>query len=112
MSETWQPTQTNICKIYTRKTIPIILSLQSKLHQINNKVLEKIRKLINAFSTFQFKLPVTKQSNFVLSSRLVNIKHPCWAQYSRSDCLHITVIPSKVEADAADVSEENSCQDF
>ena len=81
--------------------IPIILSLQNKLDQANNKVLEGIRKLNNDFSKLESELSVTKQVNSLLLRRLVNMERQCWAnaQYSRRECLDIRGIPSEVESD-------------
>ena len=81
--------------------IPIVLSLQNKLDQANNKVLEEIRKLNDNFSKLESELSVTKQVNSLLSRRLVNMERQCWAnaQYSRRECLDIIGIPSEVEPD-------------
>ena len=57
--------------------IPIALSLQNKLNQVNNKVLAKIHKLSNNFSKLESKLSVTKQVNSFLLHRLANMEHPC-----------------------------------
>ena len=45
--------------------------------QANNKVLQEIRKGNNNFSKIEFELSVTKQVNFLLSHRLVNMEHQC-----------------------------------
>ena len=45
--------------------------------QANNKVLQEIRKGNNNFSKIESELSVTKQVNFLLSHRLVNIEHQC-----------------------------------
>ena len=45
--------------------------------QANNKVLQEIRKGNNKFSKIEFELSVTKQVNFLLSHRLVNMEHQC-----------------------------------
>ena len=81
--------------------IPIVLPLQNKLDQANNKVLEEIRKLNENFSKLESELSVTKQVNSLLSRRLVNMERQCWAnaQYSRRECLDIIGIPSEVEPD-------------
>ena len=81
--------------------IPIILSLQNKLDQANNKVLEGIRKLNDNFSKLESELSVTKQVNSLLLRRLVNMERQCRAnaQYSRRECLNIRGIPNEVESD-------------
>ena len=53
--------------------MPIILSLQNKLVQANNKVLEEICKLNNNFSKVESKFSVTKQVNSVLLPRFVKM---------------------------------------
>ena len=45
--------------------------------QANNTVLQEIRKGNNNFSKIESELSVTKQVNFLLSHRLVNIEHQC-----------------------------------
>ena len=64
---------------------PIVLSLQNKVDQANNKVLEEIGKLNDNFSKLESELSVTKQVYSLLSSRLLNMEFQCWtnAQYSR-----------------------------
>ena len=87
--------------INKKDLIPIILSLQNKLEEVNNSVLVEIRKLSESFSKLQAELFVTKQVNTLLSSKLVRIERQyCLnAQYSRRECLDIVGIPSQVEAD-------------
>ena len=86
--------------------LPIVLYLQNKLDQANNKTLEEIRKLDGNFYKLKSEFSVTKQVNYVLSHRLVNMERQCWAYalYSRRECLDIIGIPIEVEAD---VLEEN-----
>ena len=71
--------------INKKDIIPIALSLQNKLDQANNKVLEQIHKLNDNFSKLESEPSVTKQVNSLLSTRLINIEHQCWAnaQYSK-----------------------------
>ena len=95
-------TNESIQNIKKKDLIPIILSLQNKLEEVNNNVLVEIRNLNESFSKLQSGVSVTKQVNTLLSSRLVSIERQCWlnAQYSRRACLDIVGIPSEVEADA------------
>ena len=81
--------------------IPIVLSLQNKLDQANNKMLEEIRKLNGNFYKLKSEFSVTKQVNSLLSHRLVNMERQCLAYvlYSRRQCLDIIGIPIEVEAD-------------
>ena len=94
-------TNESLQSINKKDMIPIVLSLQNKLDQANNKVLEEIRKLNENFSKLESELSVTKQVNSLLSRRLVNMERQCWAnaQYSRRECLDIIGIPSEVEPD-------------
>ena len=86
--------------------IPIALSLQNKLDQANNKMLEEIRKLNGNFYKLKSEFSVAKQVNSLLSHRLLNKKRQCLAYvlYSRRQCLDIIGIPIEIEAD---VLEEN-----
>ena len=86
--------------IHKKDMKPIVLSLQNKVDQANNRVLEEIGKLNDNFSKLESELSVTKQVYSLLSSRLLNMKFQCWtnAQYSRWECLDITDTLSEVEA--------------
>ena len=94
-------TNESLQSINKKDMIPIVLSLQNKLDQANNKVLEEIIKLNDNFSKSESVLSVTKQVSSLLSCRLVNMERQCWAnaQYSRQECVGIIGIPSEVEAD-------------
>ena len=78
--------------------IPIVLSLQNKLSQANNKVLEEIN---DNFFMLESELSVTEQVNSLLSHRLVNMEcqYLANAQYSRWECLDMIGFPSEVEPD-------------
>ena len=95
-------TNESLQSINKKDMIPIVLSLQNKLNQVNNKVLAEIHKLSNNFSKLESKLSVTKQVNSLLPRRLANMEHPCQAnaQYWRQECLDIIDIQSEVEVDA------------
>ena len=71
--------------ISQKDMIPIALSLQNKLDQANNKVLEQIHKLNDNFSKLESEPSVTKQVDSLLSTRLINMERQCWAnaQYSK-----------------------------
>ena len=90
-------TNKSLQSINKKDMIPIVLSLQNKLNQVNNKVLAEIHKLSNNFSKLESKLSVTKQVNSLLPRRLSNLEHSCQAnaQYWKQECLD-----SEVEADA------------
>ena len=70
-------TNESLESINKKDMIAIVLSLQNKLRQANNKVLEEIRKLNDSFSKLESKLLVTKQVNSFLSRRLVNMERQC-----------------------------------
>ena len=93
--------------INKKDLIPIVLSLQNKLDEVDNNGLVEMRKLNESFSKLQAEVSVTKQVNTLLSSRLVSIERQCWsnAQYSRRECLDIVGIPSEVESDVLEEKE-------
>ena len=63
--------------INKKDMVPIVLSLQNKLDQANNKVLVEIRKLSDHFSKLGSELSVTKNVNSLLLQWLENIEHQC-----------------------------------
>ena len=65
-------TNESLQSINKKEMIPIVLSSQNKLNQINNKVLEEIRKLNDNFSKLESELPVTKQVNWHLFTMVKN----------------------------------------
>ena len=67
-------TNESLQSINKKDMIPIVLSLQNKLDQANNKVLEEIRKLNENFSKLESEL-----FNSLLSRRVVNMERQCWA---------------------------------
>ena len=79
-------TNESLQSINKKDMIPIVLSLQNKLDQANNKVLEEIRKLNDNFSKLESELSVTKQVSSLLSRRLINMERQRWAnaQYSKT----------------------------
>ena len=84
-----------------RDMINIVMSLQSKLDEANNRVAEEVRKLSDAFLKLQSELAVSQQVNSLLSNRLTNMERQCWAnaQNSKRECLDVVGIPSEVGAD-------------
>ena len=61
-------------KVNKRDMINIVLSLQSKLDEINNRVAEEVRKLSDPFLKLQSELPVSQQVNSLLLNRLTNME--------------------------------------
>ena len=59
-------------KLHKQDLIPIILSLQSKLDEVNNeannKVLEDVRNLSDAITKLNSELSITKKFNTLFSS--------------------------------------------
>ena len=81
--------------------ISIFLSLQSKLDEANNKVLEEVRNLSDTITKLSSELSITKNVNTLLLSRLVTLERQCWvnAQYLRRECLDIVDIPCEVSGE-------------
>ena len=99
----WHHTLCNdsLDKLSKQDLIPIVLSLQSKLDEANNKVLEEERNLPDTITTLSSELSITKNVNTLLWSRLVTLKRQCLAnaQYSRRECLGILGIPREVSGE-------------
>ena len=81
-------TSDSLDKLRKQDLIPIILSLQSKLEDKDNTVLEEVRKLNDS----------TKNLNNLLVTRLSTLERQYWAnaQYSRRECRDIVSIPREV----------------
>ena len=88
-------------KLRKQDLIPIVLSLQSKLEDKDNTVLEEVRKLNDSISKLHAELAVTKNVNNLLVTRLSTLERQCWAnaQYSRRECLDIVGIPREVSGE-------------
>ena len=79
-------------KLLNRELIPIVLSLaaqnrslQSRMSEVNNEVVEEMRKFNGNFSKLQSDLSVAKRVNTELTKRIVTLERQCWvnAQYSK-----------------------------
>ena len=94
-------TNDSLDKLRKQDLIPIVLSLQSKLDEANNKVLEEVRNLSETITKLSPELSITKNTNTLLSSRLVTLERQCWAnaQYSRLDCLDMLAFLMKVSGE-------------
>ena len=88
-------------KLRKQDLIPIVLSLQSKLEEKDNTVLEEVRKPNDSISKLHAELAVTKNVNNLLVTRLSTLERQCWAnaQYSRRECLDIVGIPREVSGE-------------
>ena len=56
-----------------------VLSLQSKLEDKDNTVLEEVRKLNDSISKLYAEMAVTKNINNLLVTRLSTLERQCWA---------------------------------
>ena len=74
-------------KLLKKDIINIVLSLQTEM-QFNTKTLQEVRKLNDKFTNLESQLLVTKNVNYLLQQRVINLERQCWtnAQYSRRDC--------------------------
>ena len=85
-------------KLRKQDLIPTALSLQSKLENKDNTVLEEVRKLNESILKLHAELAVTKNANNLLLTRLTTLERQCWAnaQYSRRECRDMVGIPREV----------------
>ena len=85
-------------KLRKQDLIPTSLSLQSKLENKDNTVLEEVRKLNESILKLHAELAVTKNANNLLLTRLTTLERQCWAnaQYSRRECRDMVGIPREV----------------
>ena len=87
-----QYTEEALDKLLKRELLPIVLSLeeqnrslQNSMSEVNNKVVEEMRKFNENFSKLQSELFVAKRPDTELTKRIVTLECQCWAnaQYSR-----------------------------
>ena len=71
-------TSDSLDKLRKQDLIPIILSLQSKLEDKDNTVLEEVRKLNDSISKLHAELAVTKNVNNLLLTRLSTLESQWW----------------------------------
>ena len=85
--------------------IPIVLSLeeqnkslQSRMSEVSNEVVEEMCKFNENFSKLQSELSIAKRVNTELTKRIVTLERQCWAnaQYSRKECVEVVGIPRQV----------------
>ena len=78
-------------KLRKQDLIPVVLSLQSKVEDKGNAVLEDVCKLKESTPKLHAELAVTKNVNNLLLTRLSTLERQCWAyaQYPRRECLDI-----------------------
>ena len=99
MSTMSQYTEEALDKMLKRELIPIVLSLQNKITEDNNAMLQEMRKFNNNFAKLQAELVVTKRVNSELCKRIVTVECQRWANapYSRRECLEVAGIPRQVD---------------
>ena len=97
-----QYTEESLDKLLKRDLMPIVLSLeeqkrslQSRMPEVNNEVVEEMRKFNENVSKLQSELSIAKRVNTELTKRIVTLERQCWvnAQYSRKECVEVVGIP-------------------
>ena len=98
MSDMSQYTKEALDKTLKRELIPIVLSLQNKITEDNNAMLQGMRMFNHNFAILQAELVVTKRVNSELCKRIVTVERQCWAnaQYSRRECPEVAGTPRQV----------------
>ena len=81
-----QYTEESLDKLLKRELIPIVLSLekqnrslQSRMSEVNNEVVEEMGKFKEKFSKLQSELSIAKRVNTELTKRIVTLERQCWA---------------------------------
>ena len=81
-----QYTEESLDKLLKRELIHIVLSLeeqnrslQSRMSEVNNEVVEEMRKFNENFSKLQSELSIAKRVNTELTKRIVTLECQCWA---------------------------------
>ena len=81
-----QYTEESLDKLLKRELIPIVLSLeeqnkslQSRMSEVSNEVVDEMRKFKESFSKFQSELSIAKRVNTELTKRIVTLERQCWA---------------------------------
>ena len=69
------------------------------MESANNEILDQVRQLNQKFCQLESENSIVKQTDSLLSKRLVDIERQCWAnfQYSRRGCLEVVGIPDSVQ---------------
>ena len=86
-------------KMLKREPIPVVLSLQNKITEDNNAMLQEMRKFNDNFAKIQTELVLTKRVNSELYERIVTGERQCWAnaQYPRRERLEVAEISRQVD---------------
>ena len=69
------------------------------MESANNEVVDQVRQLNQIFSQLESENCIVKQTNSLLSKRLVDMEKQCWANahYSRKECLEVVGISDSVQ---------------
>ena len=86
-------------KILKKDLISIISSQQRKIDQDNIGWVDEIGKLNDDFSKFKADVNIAKNTNNLLSQRVVDLEGQCWVnvQYLRRECPEVVGIPRSVD---------------
>ena len=78
-------TEDGLDKILKKDLISITSQQQRKIDQDNIGWLDEFRKLNNNFSKIEADVKITKNTNYLLLQRVVDLEGQCWAneEYSR-----------------------------
>ena len=112
-----QYTEESLDKLVRRELISIILSLeeqnrslQSRMSEVNNEVVEEMRKFNENFSKLQSELSIAKRVNTELTKRITILEGHCWAnaQYSKKECVEVVEILRQVDDKHLEASQVKS----
>ena len=72
-------TEDGLDKILKKDLISITSQQQRKIDQDNIGWLDELRKLNNNFSKIEADVKITKNTNYLLLQRVVDLERQCWA---------------------------------
>ena len=88
-------------KITKDEVIALTLEYQAKFDNTLSNINRELSELRNDFKNIESELSASKNVNSKLRERVVALERQCWGnnQYSRRECLEITVVPDSVSND-------------
>ena len=88
-------------KLTKDEVIALTLEYQAKFDNTLSNINRELSELRNDFKKIESELSVSKNVNSKLHERVVALERQCWGnnQYSRRECLEITVVPDSVSND-------------
>ena len=98
-------TEESLNKLSKTDLVALAVNLQDKMETMKSNLnetvsilTEEVQKLNTNFELLKSNFSATRIENNSLNERLIALERQCWAnaQYSRRECLEITVIPSSV----------------